>query len=338
MRYLLLLLLVSFCSSCTNEIPVSLSSEPGKLILNAMLHSGEDENKITLAFTGYGNVTYVTDAKVYISINGDLKEVIDAPTYDRSNPNSSPGDYITRLLYLPGDTVKIEAVTADNKHRAWSEVVVPAPVYIERVDTASSVINTPFESLRFIHLKIAFEDDASRKNYYRISVDRVQTISAVSRESGRDTTVIIKTSETLLCNEDIVLTDGRPTPISSDNIFDSPENKYGVFDDSRIDGKYTMSVSTQYFPYTQEIYYGVHEKLKDITNIDMKLTVNLHSISEGEYFYLKALNLIDSDLYDTPLSEPIKLPGNISGGIGVMGISSRHSQTLSLSSYLQVRM
>lgn len=334
----ILLLIIPLCLSCTNEIAFDLSNEPCKLIVNALLCSDEDENKITLAFTGYGNVTYVTDARINIFINGELKEEILKPTYDKDAPNSSPGDYITNIHYSPGDQVKIEAITSDNKYHAWSEFIVPNPVNIERIDTTTSIISTAFESLKYIHFKIAFQDETAQKNFYRIAVDRIQTVYAESKESGRDTTAVIKTSETLICSEDIVLTDGKPTPISSDNIFDSPENRYGVFDDSRIDKKYIMSISTQYFPYRQEIYYGVHNKLKNIRNIDMKFDISLHSISEGEYFYLKALNFIDSDIYDSPFTEPIKLPSNISGGIGIMGMSVKHSQILTLSSYVPIKM
>ncbi len=333
MKKLLLLSLIALCLSCTNEIALNLSNEPSRLILNTFLYSNEDENKITLALTGSNNVTYITDARISIFINGELKEILSKPTYNKNTPGSSPGDYITKLHFVPGDIVKIDVVTSDNKYNAWAEVIVPSPVNIEKIDTTSSVISNAIESLKYIHLKITFKDDTSQKNYYRIAVDRIQTVSALSKETGQDTTAIIKTSETILCNEDIVLTDGKPTPINSDNIFDSPENRYGVFDDSRINEKYTMSISTQYFPYRQNIYYGIHEKLKDITNIDMRLEISLHSITEGEYFYLKALNSIDADMYDSPFTEPIKLPSNITGGIGIMGISSKYSQALSLSSY-----
>lgn len=334
----IVLLLIPLCLSCTNEITLKSSNEPNEFIVNALLDADKEENKITLAFTGYGNVTYVTDAQVDIFINNELKEKITKPTYVKDDPASSPGDYITKLQFSPGQQVRIEATTADNKYHAWSEAIVPATVRIERIDTTTSIINTAFESLKYIHLKVTFEDDITRKNYYRIAINRTQTVYALSKSTGRDTTVVIKTAETLLCNEDVVLTDGRPTPIDSDNIFDSPENRYGVFDDARINGKYTLSVSTQYYPYRQEIYYGIPEKLKEVSNVDMVFDVSLHSISESEYLYLKALNFIDSDMYDSPFTEPIKLPCNVSGGTGILGVSTQDRRTLPLSSYVPVSM
>lgn len=334
-----LLVILSLCLSCTNEIAFDLSNEPATLIVNALLFSDESENKITLALTGYKRVAYITDARVDIVVNGELKESITKPTYHQKEPNSSPGDYITHLHFAPGDRVKIEATTSDKKHHAWAEVIVPAPVYMEQIDTTTSIINTAFnESLKYIHFKLTFLDDTTKKNYYRVEVERVQTVFAVSKRTGCDTTLIIKTSETLLHNEDIVLTDGKPTPINGSSIFDSPENRYGVFDDSRIHANYTMSISAQYFPYWQEIYYGVHEQLKEVKKVDMKLDISLHGITESEYFYLRALNFIDSEINDSPFAEPIKLPSNVSGGIGVVGVSTKRSHILLLESYVPVRM
>ena len=75
MKKLLLLSLIALCLSCTNEISLNLSNEPSRLILNTFLYSNEDENKITLALTGSNNVTYITDARISIFINGELKEI-----------------------------------------------------------------------------------------------------------------------------------------------------------------------------------------------------------------------------------------------------------------------
>ncbi|WP_418486231.1 hypothetical protein, partial [Dysosmobacter sp.] len=35
----------------------------------------------------------------------------------------------------------------------------------------------------------------------------------------------------------------------------------------------------------------------------------------------EALNLADSDAYDETINEPIKYPGNVHGGVGIVGIS-----------------
>lgn len=45
------------------------------------------------------------------------------------------------------------------------------------------------------------------------------------------------------------------------------------------------------------------------------MSISAYSASpEKEYYYLRALNLLDSDAYDNTLSEPIAFPSNVNGG------------------------
>lgn len=58
----------------------------------------------------------------------------------------------------------------------------------------------------------------------------------------------------------------------------------------------------------------------------MDIIIHLRSITEVEYYYLKALNLVDSDIYDETIDEPIKYPSNVHGGTGMIGISTEVSK------------
>ena len=60
----------------------------------------------------------------------------------------------------------------------------------------------------------------------------------------------------------------------------------------------------------------------------MDVIIRLLSITETEYYYLKALNLVDSDAYDETINEPIKYPSNVHGGIGMIGISTETSKII----------
>ena len=103
-------------------------------------------------------------------------------------------------------------------------------------------------------------------------------------------------------------------------MFDTVKNIYGVFDDSRFKNtSYTMTV------YNQTDIDGFPEYG---TNVKMDIIVRLLSITETEYYYLKALNLVDSDAYDETINEPIKYPSNVHGGIGMIGISTETSKTI----------
>ena len=51
---------------------------------------------------------------------------------------------------------------------------------------------------------------------------------------------------------------------------------------------------------------------------------------EKEYYYLRALNLLDSDAYDNTLSEPIAFPSNVNGGTGMVGFSTETNYMLTV--------
>ena len=62
----------------------------------------------------------------------------------------------------------------------------------------------------------------------------------------------------------------------------------------------------------------------------MDVIIRLRSITEVEYYYLKALNSVDSDVYDETIDEPIKYPGNVHGGTGIVGISTEVSKVITI--------
>lgn len=104
-------------------------------------------------------------------------------------------------------------------------------------------------------------------------------------------------------------------------MFDIAKNVYGVFDDSRFkNSPYTMTV---YVPrYIFQSYDGPYPSAK------VDIIVHLLSITESEYYYLKALNLIDSDAFDDTINDPIKYPSNVHGGTGIVGISTEVSKVI----------
>lgn len=330
-----ILLILIFATSCESELKYSVDSNTPTLIINTFLDVDKSENTIILALTGRDKVTYVTDGTVYVYINGQLRDKIG----NDGQRQGTDGVYTTRVRFVPGDMVKIEAETADGEHHAWSEVEVPVRAEIGNIDTTVVVLNTPGydDGYKLIRVKTSFSDNSSDRNYYRISIDRILTINTLSQVTGRDTVIVYTYPDYLIIREDVVLTDGRPSPINEDDedlIINPPENKYGVFDNSRIDGDYTMTISVNYssFPslsYDDEwyYYYGQSETVK---NIRAELRVNLYRISETQYYYLKALNIYDSDNYEEAIYFPVKFPSNVENGTGITGISSGTAKIIHL--------
>lgn len=69
------------------------------------------------------------------------------------------------------------------------------------------------------------------------------------------------------------------------------------------------------------------------SNVNIDVFIRLLSITEIEYYYLKALNLVDTDAYDETINEPIKFPSNVQGGVGIIGVSTEVSKVIHISSF-----
>lgn len=126
--------------------------------------------------------------------------------------------------------------------------------------------------------------------------------------------------------EDIVLTDGQPSTDDDDEngLFDTSKNIYGVFNDSRFkNSTYTMTVHVPRY-----LFQDIDDRPHLSAKID--IIVRLVSITEMEFYYLRALNLIDSDSFDETINEPVKFPSNVNGGIGFVGVSTEVSRVIQI--------
>jgi hypothetical protein len=342
-KYIYLIIITLFVVSCENEIPFDIKNNPPKLVINALFDAGKEKNEIILALTGREKVTYINEAVIDIYINGELKEHLTEPdpVYD---PMQYQGEgpinrtYKTKIRFAPGDVVKIEAKTNDGKYRAWSEVTVPQPINIEKVDTTIVTKNAArHSSSKYLRVKTTFTDNGKQANYYRIAMLFDLEIEAKSPITSKDTVINRTVTNTLIVNEDVVLTDGRPSTEDDDNGLLTPvRNNYGVFDNSRISGTYTMitSMMIPYFHFDYPDYYQSSDRYEDIKRIKVKAKVRLLSISKMQYFYLKALNTYDSEDYDDYFNLPVKFPSNIEGGTGIFGISIGNEAIVPLDDYI----
>ena len=223
--------------------------------------------------------------------------------------------------------VRIDALTDDGKYHAWAEVTVPQrPAEIENIDTLTVPMLEYGHIRKYLRYRITLKDRPYETNYYRIVVDKQTTLRKYNyEEEGKGEYIFwTKHSYSFIGREDIVLTDGQPsTGQDEDNgLFDTARNIYGVFDDSRFKNtSYTMTVynSTHVETASEEGFF--HQ---------MDIIIHLRSITEVEYYYLKALNLVDSDIYDETIDEPIKYPSNVHGGTGMIGISTEVSKKIEI--------
>ena len=316
----ILLTVLLATASCENELPFSVKDNPPKLVMNALINADSLTNVLYLNLTGRGYAAHVENATVEVRVNGQLSESL------RPLPPQAEGDTQCRFnisgKFSPGDVVRIDALTDDGQHHAWAEVTVPQrPYEIADIDTLTVPLTQYYYTQNYLRYKIHIKDRPDENNYYRLIMDKQTTVKDYNYEIDEYVTQTIHRYH-FISREDVVLTDGQPTNSDDEDngMFDTVKNIYGVFDDSRFKNtSYTLTV------YNQTNVEGLP---KYGTNVKMDIIVRLLSITETEYYYLKALNLTDSDAYDETINEPIKYPGNVHGGVGIVGISTETSKII----------
>lgn len=309
--------------SCENEIDYNGGEMDPKLTMNAFIYADSPKNKLHLSMTGETTIQPVSNSMVEIRVNGELKETLNA-IREEGTPLRSV-DIATR--FQPGDRVRIDAYTTDGKHYAWVEETVPHPVAIAQIDTSAvAVVPKPYYyAYKSLRVKIRFNDRVGAKDYYRIVLEQRHRVRGES--AGIPQLAELK-EYGYWPWDDMALTDGRPaTPEELDaDIFERVTNYYGVFDDSWFrDKEYTLNVQVP----TGNTYYSQDMGFTP-RYVDLDLVVRLLSITEAEFYYLTTLNMIDSDILEDYINDPVKIPSNVHGGNGFVGISSESGQTIRL--------
>ena len=240
-------------------------------------------------------------------------------------------------------TIRLEATTQGGTLRAAAEVQVPQPPQDFRVDTCTVPINmgsgivTPHR--RYL---VTMNDIANESNHYRLDIRnqflvRYHIYEYLRDEQGnfiedenhnliyteRDSLTTQIYSD-LVNREDIILTDGNISHSQEDEdnlMFPRIENKYNIFTDNRFrNSSATLKVYTRlYDDFTANALHGI---TYGKTYCTQSIHIRLLNLTADYYRYLKALNCLDDDDYDTTLMEPVSLPCNVSGGIGFVGVAT----------------
>lgn len=314
-------------TSCENEIPYNPSLHVPQLVMNALLEAGEEENFVYLSLSGANNISHVDEAVVTLYVNGRAVEVAEElpPIQPFGNaPDTELPEIAKRKKFRlktkssPGDCLRLEAVAEGGRYRAEASVVVPQPLDGLRVDTATVMLRYRYDSWKPCRrYLVSIDDRPGELNYYRLDIRRELKIYGRSFV-GNDTVDFVKKTS-LVNREDVVLTDGRPmTGDEEDNFFlPNMENKFNIFSDRLFAGSsHTLKV------YTETLDDFTTSVVHDVKRVEHKAVVRLLSLNEEEYRYLKALNCLDSDDYDTSLMEPVVIPSNVKGGLGFVGCSA----------------
>lgn len=324
------IIIILLFASCENEIPFNEKDHPRKLIVNALFDADKDENNIFLSLTGkeYTEHWIIKNVSADIYLNGVLAEQI--------RKDETAYALRTSIRFKPGDVIRMEIKVNDGEYSTWTEDVVPQPISIDKIETTmvnknpssgESIWESYGSSLR---VKTTFTDDHKKTNYYRIWMEYIFDVE-LKRPDPSEPIISHHIEMPLIVREDVVLTDGQPTTEDDDDnwIITPIENLFGVFDNSRINGSYTMTTSMM-FPH----YYLFTGDYGQVKRVVVKVKVRLSSISRMQYLYLRALNIYSSIDYDNFFNMPVKFPSNINGGTGIFGISAATETIVTIGEYI----
>lgn len=315
-------------TSCEHEIPYKTGNQEPQLVMNALLETDKAENFVYLDISHTHYTTPVTSGVVTLYLNGQLAETAEAvPRYDNGyihdpQSGSTPSRYRLTSRLHPGDVVRLEAMAEGGKYYATAEVTVPQPLQEIQVDTCLRVIKNHGSYNTHRQFNVTLHDPAGQADYYRLSIQYENTLRGTNLE-GRDSTACICTEAELINREDVILTDGRPSSTDSEDsengdIFGNYiENKYNVFSDSRFAGNSC----------TLKVYSPLHEYnagygfIGSFT-LSSTIRVRLLKLNETGYRYLRILNTLEDTDYDETLMEPVVIPSNVTGGLGMVNVCS----------------
>lgn len=277
-------------ASCEKEVDFQHKSEP-KMILTSLLDCNSTTNVIKVS----ESVSLFSDTKpskiekpnLQIKVNGT---VLEKPAFLKDKDEKVYYNFTSTLK----SSDKIEIFSNTDKYgNVYGSDIVPKLAKIKNVDTEWFTNN---EDEDFLRVYTTIEDIPNEKNYYRIIIKVKHTWDYMPESEWREKEVFIDQEPIFRDITESINLGGEDFSykIFSDGIFSNRSYKLNVYiKDDKFDRPEDIKSNHKYF-----------------------IQVEVHSISEAMYKYLKSVELA---LKQDSFQEPIKLYTNISGGYGVIG-------------------
>lgn len=194
-----------------------------------------------------------------------------------------------------------------------SSAVIPDMVRIVKLDTSRILVGPdPYHhDLKNVLLlcNISFSDPANETNYYMVSVN-------ISYPWSYNSPYVRFYSQ---------------DPIVEENLGNESNEPYAIaFTDKVINGQnYSLRISVYGadlgMPFSDDRAYT--DGVPDTTQHKKVVSFKLYSITEDYYRYIQTLNWYKKN-YGNPLTEPVLIHSNISGGYGIFGAAAVTSDSI----------
>ena len=323
-KKLLILLLSLAATGCLNDMEYTARNAEPQLVMNSLMSVGDASHEVWLGVSKPGCVDSLTGAvSVKCFINGNL-----AATASEQPGQERLRRFVFSAPFTPGDDVRIEAEAGSFK--ASASASVPTKPVLNSVDTLT-VGDIYSQELAF---RIGMTDTAPGADYYALRIYCKSEIELYMDDAPVDTVEFVRLCP-LDTSEDLILSEDNIAAANMDDMFDvGTPNTYGAFFDSQFDcGSVTLRPKVDKWQLNS--WYVDGFTLYDSSYVKPVLRVELAHIDVRQYYYLKALNSLESGTSDLALEE-IAIPNNVEGGMGFVGISNSVSKEFLLPEYSTV--
>lgn len=301
-------------TACTRTIDIDSKYVQNRPTLNAILLVDAQHptsiGQIQLSRTATIGTTPIDPTSLTYTVNGNPIVL---------NRQTTAHDHQVRIYegranLRTGDKIELKAEIAGTKE------VLSAQTSVPRLPQAFSVEQGEYTSLSvgdmrlgYMPITIKITDTPDEANYYRL-------VLSIEREEYSGT--YFQSHDKFNHMHDYIMTDGNPS-VGTDEYNDLEidlsnglkENVYHVFDDRFFEGKEGKITLRDYWvqnyytpsnrPYNRSRYY-----------------IGIEAITPEVYHYYRALATM-RDHVDNPLVTPTKLPSNVHGGTGIVGVRHR---------------
>lgn len=253
--------------------------------------------------TDYVFRTDLDNAKVYIYENSICIDSLSHPySHYLGNRIYGLGNYWSKKVKpMPGKEYKILA-KVPGLPDATAITRIPSLVRIEKVDTLSFDLVTHSQggvtgNYKFMKCNVVFTDPGNETNYYLFNVcvdPGVEVIGGYRYSEFLSSDPVIEERLTYRSNMSFDFTEGI---IFSDKIINGKKYSLSV----EIPNDWTWRINNPQNPFSHD-----------------KITVyfRLYSIPEAYFMYIQTMNLYYAK-FGKPLSEPVQVFSNITGGYGI---------------------
>lgn len=308
--------------SCENALEFNGEQMAPLLVMNSLI---SPDSVFTVQLTK--SKFFLKDDSSFDPVNNASVELFVNDTLFETLAFSTNGNYTSNYIPKAGDKVRLSAQHSDiNAVSAVTDIVKPAE--ISSIDTATLITDiSPILSYGYggyygeviesdtigysytkkMNIIINIDDDADQKNFYRVSLRIKQYF-----DDGR-----ISEGQFFYESEDMVFGSSDESGLFGEGY---SRSQYNEFSDELFNGKkYPFKISTNFssFIYTDEKKPDNDGGVTSPKVVRNELIIQVHSISESFYKYLKTMNTNSNALGF--FSEPVQIYSNVKGGIGIFG-------------------